>query len=148
MKITSKARYGIRALLELAKLSEEEVIPLSEIANRQGVSSNYLEHHFSILKKAGLVKSIKGPQGGYKLFKRADEITLNIIIESLEGDISISSENSKDKKEINIIDKMMYEFVWNEIDNNISDILNSITLEDINREYKKRNSTEEIMYYI
>lgn len=67
MKISTKGRYGLRALVDLASHSTSEAVSLASVANRQKISVNYLEQVFATLRKAGLVKSIKGPQGGYML---------------------------------------------------------------------------------
>ena len=71
MKVSTKGRYGLRALVDLAAYSEKGKIPLSEIAKRQNLSLNYLEQMFGILRRAGIVKSAKGPSGGYMLARDA-----------------------------------------------------------------------------
>ncbi len=85
MKISTKGRYGLRALADLAAYSQGEPIALAMVAARQKISLNYLEQVFGQLRKAGLVRSIKGPSGGYLLAKPAKDITVKEILEVLEG---------------------------------------------------------------
>ena len=88
-KMTTKGRYGLRAMVDLVLHEHEASTALSSISKRQGVSVNYLEQAFALLKKAQLVESIKGPKGGYKLTKPAEKTTVLEVLEVLEGPISI-----------------------------------------------------------
>jgi Rrf2 family cysteine metabolism transcriptional repressor len=87
MKISTKARYGTRALLDLALNANGEIVQLKDIAKRQALSPSYLEHLFIPLIAAGLVKSTRGSRGGVALARPADEIRLREIVEALEGPI-------------------------------------------------------------
>ena len=75
MKLSTKGRYGLRAVLDLAVHDTDEAVALSQIAERQGISMNYLEQLIPKLRKAGIVKGIRGAQGGYILAKPADKIS-------------------------------------------------------------------------
>ena len=75
LKLTTKGRYGLRALIDLAQYSEIEPVSISSIATRQGISERYLEQLMTLLKKAGLIKSIRGAAGGYVLAKDLEEIS-------------------------------------------------------------------------
>ena len=146
MKLSTKGRYGLRAMIDLAANFTGEYIPLDKIAERQGISERYLEQVFSALKKAGLVKSIKGAQGGYALSGETKDITVKDILSTLEGDISIIdnlefSQNDTLKECIKIN-------VWDKMDEAIENVVNNITLEDLVRKYDKVNRRNEIMYYI
>ena len=88
MMISTKGRYGLRLMLDLAKEGGERPVPVKEIAKRQNISEKYLEQIISPLSKAGLVKSIRGAQGGYILAKPATEITAGAILRAEEGTIS------------------------------------------------------------
>ena len=89
MKLSTKGKYGLKAMFELAVSgNEKDPVPLKYIANRQEISDQYLEQIFSSLKKAGLVKSVRGAQGGYFLSKPASEITVADILRVLEGDMA------------------------------------------------------------
>ncbi|KOA18400.1 HTH-type transcriptional regulator CymR [Clostridium homopropionicum DSM 5847] len=145
MKISTKGRYGLKAMIDLALYSDSEnSITLKSISERQDVSERYLEQIFSALRKNDLVKSIKGPQGGYMLSEEASKITVGKILRALEGDISIVSleEDGNNK-----IDRCIRENVWTKINEAIDEIVDSITLEDLVWEYNKIGS-EAYMYYI
>jgi Rrf2 family protein len=89
MKLSTKGRYGLRAMVDLAVHSSGEHVALYSIAERQNISENYLEQVFSILRKAGLVKSVKGAQGGYTLADKPSNISIGAILRVLEGDLSV-----------------------------------------------------------
>lgn len=89
MKISTRGRYGLRALLELALNSAKGPVPLKNIARSQGISAKYLEQLFISLKGAGLVKSVRGALGGYMLAKQPSEINLYDILSVLEGDLNL-----------------------------------------------------------
>ena len=92
MKLSMKSRYGLRALIDLTINSKTEQVALNSIAERNKISPQYLEQVFASLRKAGIVKSIKGSQGGYFLSRPPQEITVSCIIEALEGDYRIEDE--------------------------------------------------------
>lgn len=85
MKLSSRARYGMRAILELAMEYGKDPLQIKMIAEREDISNKYLEQLIAMLKAAGLVRSIRGPRGGYMLAKPPAEITLKNIFETLEG---------------------------------------------------------------
>ncbi|MEA5003740.1 MAG: Rrf2 family transcriptional regulator [Christensenella sp.] len=88
MKLSTKGRYGLRAMIDLASSDSEEAVSISSIAARQSISESYLEQLVGKLKKAGLVSSIRGAQGGYVLAKKMDDISVGDILRALEGDLS------------------------------------------------------------
>src|SRR5690242_1173163 len=88
MKLSTKGRYGVKAMLDLALHNSEGQVSLKSIAERQGLSENYLEQLFSALRKAGLVKSMRGAQGGYVLAMAAEEISVGAILRALEGSLA------------------------------------------------------------
>ena len=88
MKISTKGRYALRLMLDLALYENQEPVRLKEIAARQEISIKYLEQIISVLQKAGYVKSIRGPQGGYHLMKAPKEYTVGMILRLIEGDLS------------------------------------------------------------
>ncbi len=85
MKISTKGRYAVRVMLDLAKQSSEEYIPLLDIAKRQGISEKYLESIVAVLSKNDFLKSLRGKGGGYKLVKRPEEYTIGSILKLMEG---------------------------------------------------------------
>ena len=88
MKLSTRSKYGLRAMVELASRDGETCVPLKSIAIKHGMSEYYLEQLFAPLKKAGLVTSVRGAQGGYKLNRQPENITAGDVIRVLEGSIS------------------------------------------------------------
>jgi Rrf2 family transcriptional regulator, cysteine metabolism repressor len=88
MMFSTKAEYGVRVLVELARRSGEEPVPLAEIASHDGLPLAYLEHLVARLRKAGLVDSRRGSRGGYLLARAPNEITMAEVVEALEGSIA------------------------------------------------------------
>lgn len=145
MKISTKGRYGLRAMIDLAVNSDgKELINLKSISERQNLSERYLEQIFSTLKKNGLVNSIKGPQGGYMPSKEIRQISVGDILRALEGSLHIvdSQDIISDK-----IEDCIKNNVWKKMNESIDKIVDNITLEDLVFEYKK-SITEGYMYYI
>lgn len=148
MKISTKGRYGLKAMMDLAINSFGEPLNLKSIAERQNVSEKYLEHIFSALKKAGFIKSIKGTQGGYILAQSASDTTVGNVIRALEGDLSVAEMTSGEAGDADILERCINKNVYEKIDNSINLLLDSITLEDLQQEYKKMNKNEDYMFYI
>lgn len=90
MRLTTKSRYGTRLILDLALYGQEEPVRLSEISKRQGISLKYLEKIIISLRKAGLVESVRGPYGGYRLSKAPKEISVGEIVRIMEGGTAIT----------------------------------------------------------
>lgn len=88
MRISTKGRYGLRAIIDIAAHSDKGQIPIKEVSKRQGISDNYLEQIIFPLKKAGIVQSVRGSQGGYFLARPAKEITAGEVLRVLEGDLA------------------------------------------------------------
>lgn len=142
MKISTKGRYGLRAMIDLAIHSKSEFISLKTIANRQGISLNYLEHSFSALKKAGLVSGLAGAKGGYKLSKNPNEITVKMILTVLEGDLSIVEEIPQEKE--TPLQACIRHYVWDIIDQKINFIVETTTVEDMIRHYIGIHPTTDV----
>lgn len=87
LKLSTKGRYGLRALIDLAQYSEETPVSITSISKRQDISERYLEQLMSMLKKAGIVKSIRGANGGYILARDAKEISVGEVLRALEGSL-------------------------------------------------------------
>lgn len=147
MKISTKGRYGLRAMVDLAVYSSgDHHVSLNSIAERQEVSISYLEQVFSVLRKAGLVNSIKGAQGGYILAHEPETIKVGTILRALEGDLSIIDENSESQN--NPVQVCIKASVWDKINRNINRVVDDVTLEDLIDEYYRLNSNGSDMYYI
>ena len=90
MKLSTKGRYGLRALIDLALYSENETVSIQSIARRQNISDSYLEQLMRKLRSAGLIVSVRGAQGGYKLARPANEISVGDVLRALEGSLELS----------------------------------------------------------
>ncbi|GAA0228512.1 RrF2 family transcriptional regulator [Metaclostridioides mangenotii] len=130
MKLSTKGRYGLKAMFVLALEQDKGPIPLKLIANRQNISMQYLEQIFSALKKANLVKSVRGAQGGYLLAKNAKDITVGDVLNVLEGPVSIS-ECMLDEDICENSNTCVTKGVWEKIKKGIEDVTYSITLQDM-----------------
>lgn len=148
MKVSTKGRYGLRAMVDLAVYSNGEHVALNSIAQRQNISENYLEQVFASLRKSGLVKSVKGAQGGYVLSRRASEIYIGEILKVLEGSLSVVENEKSDDMDPNSLQYCIKVNLWDKLDDGINKLVDSITLEDLSNEYKKLNDNQSMMFYI
>ena len=146
MKLSTKGRYGLRAMVELSINYGSKPIALKQISERLDISQKYLERLFASLKLAGLLHSARGAHGGYVLARHPSEINLHEVLQILEG--SISPAECVDNPEICPLDKCcVIHGVWERLKEAMSDILESTTLQDLAKEQKKQLS-EDVMYYI
>lgn len=140
MKLSTKGKYGLKAMFELAVSGDqEEPVSLKYIANKQEISDQYLEQIFSALKKAGLVKSVRGAQGGYFLSKPATEITVADILKVLEGDMAFT-ECLLDEDACKNFDSCSTRYVWARIKEAIEEVTKSISLQDMADDYNSNFS--------
>ncbi|MCD8084405.1 MAG: Rrf2 family transcriptional regulator [Clostridiales bacterium] len=148
MKLSMKSRYGLRALIDLSIHSKREHGALNSISERNAISPQYLEQVFASLRKAGLVRSVKGPQGGYLLARDAKEITVASIIEALEGEYRLEPEvvpeECRHRGGIMAIQKLLID----RVNRGMEDILNHLTLDDLEKESMEYSDYGENMYYI
>lgn len=138
MKLSTKGRYGVKAMVDLAIHYGESPISIKSISQRQGISEYYLEQLFSALRKAKLIKSIRGAQGGYVLNKLPEEITVADIMEVLEGPIEIS--DCVEGTTCNNGNCCATRLVWQKIKTGIEDVTTSVTLKDIVNDYNEINN--------
>lgn len=139
--ISTKGRYALRVMLDLAGQPAGEAIKLRDIADRQSISVKYLEQIIALLNKAGLVRSIRGPQGGYMLNRKPVDYTVGMILRLTEGDLApvscVSVNQSiaceKEKTCATIV-------VWEKMYEAINGVIDNMTLADLqNLEYQKKN---------
>ncbi|MBC2715055.1 MAG: Rrf2 family transcriptional regulator [Desulfobacteraceae bacterium] len=131
MRLTTKSRYGTRMILDLAMHSENRHIPLNEISKRQNISLKYLEKLIRKLKAAGLVTSRRGPLGGHKLARPADEITVGDIVRTLEEGTAITDCSERDEKLCGICNQAgecLSQWVWIEASKAMFERLDQITI--------------------
>jgi len=136
MNISTRGRYGLRALLEIAVQPDEEPVTIRDISQRQQMSVTYLEQILHKLKKAGIVRSIRGARGGYVLARKGDKITVNQIINALDGPISISYCDSPQLREKSCIgpSACVSRILWKKLENLIQGALSSVTLADLRKQ--------------
>ena len=147
MKLSTKSRYAIRALLDLALHQEEQPVLLKDIAQRQQISLNYLEHLITPLVAAGILLSTRGPKGGVSLGKPLDEVKMSEVIQLLEGSIApVECVNNPDICERS--ETCVTRDVWSEMKDAINSVLESTTLMNLVERQKNKERHEEVMYYI
>ena len=146
MKISTKGRYGLRTMVDLAINYDMGFIPLKDIAKRQDLSEKYLEQIMTPLNRSGLVKSVRGAQGGYALKYPAEKITVGMVLRALEG--SLSPVDCIDKGDnCTRSEACITIFVWKKLKNAIDDVVDNITLADLVRLGNEMN-LEQTDYFI
>lgn len=128
--------------------SRGEHVALSHVAEREGLSVQYLEQVFSTLRKAGLVKSVKGAGGGYSLAQDPSAITVGTILRAMEGDLSIVGKSKDDERELTVIEQCIRQSLWDRIDESIGAIIDDVTLKELADNSKKLNAEKALMFYI
>jgi Rrf2 family protein len=136
MNISTRGRYGLRALLEIAHRAEEEPVTIRDISESQQMSVSYLEQILHRLKKAGIVRSIRGARGGYVLARKGERITVSQIINALDGPIAISYCDSPQMREKSCIgpSACVSRILWRKLEDLIEDALSNVTLADLQKQ--------------
>ncbi|HOQ16634.1 MAG: Rrf2 family transcriptional regulator [Epulopiscium sp.] len=148
MRISAKGRYAMAAVISMAQqYNTGENITVISISEKLGISKIYLEQVFALLKKAEIVSSEKGAQGGYQLTRSPAKITALDVLEAVETSLFEQVQETVLEKAPDI-DEAMRLSVFEQLDNNIRQILSSITIEDLVKEAEKHKSNNVIMYYI
>lgn len=147
MKISTKIRYGARAMVVLASHYGEGPIELKEIAKREDISPKYLEQVIIPLRTAGLIKSVRGSKGGYSLSKPPSDICLNDVVEVLEGPLNLV-ECLKDPNACQRTSFCVTRDIWNEVSYALQKIFMSITLEDMVKRGIEKEGRTLPMYQI
>jgi len=141
VKLSTKGRYGLRAMIDMAQSTEEGPIATHSIAGRQGISERYLEQLMIPLKRAGLVKSIRGFQGGYMLVKKPEDITAGEIIRALEGPIApVECVSEVNPEACQRYEHCVTRVLWAKVRDAITEVLDSYSLADL----AKGNLSSEI----
>ena len=148
MNLSKKSRYGLRALVDLAVNTKKEHVALGGIAERNHISPQYLEQVFAALRKNGLVKSIKGAQGGYFLARNPEDITVSEILEALDGSYLIEDEEVQENGEFGGISAAIQRTVIDRVNVQLDELLKSITLADLEESYLTYSEYGQHMYYI
>ena len=143
MKISSKGRYALRLMLDIAQHDNGTPIRIKDISLRQEISDKYLEQIISILNKAGYVRSIRGPQGGYLLTRQPEEYTVGMILRLTEGSLApvacVEDEDTCDK-----MNDCATVLVWKKMNEAINQVVDSITLADL-VDYERQRAGEYVI---
>ncbi|QIW16218.1 Fe-S cluster assembly transcriptional regulator IscR [Pasteurellaceae bacterium RH1A] len=134
MKLTSRGRYAVTAILDIALHGKSEPVSLADISDRQAISLSYLEQLFAQLRREGIVSSVRGPGGGYQLGKTPEEISVGMIIEAVNESIDVtkckgSGNCSKDAQ-------CLTHTLWERLEMQIEQFLHTISLADLVQEHK------------
>ncbi|HUV62309.1 MAG TPA: Rrf2 family transcriptional regulator [Sedimentisphaerales bacterium] len=130
MKLSTRTRYAVRAMIELAQNEANRPLQLKIIAKRQDISIKYLEQLMAVLRSAGLIRSVRGSRGGYTLARAANQIGLSDILHCLEGAIT-TVECVEDGDRCARAAECAARQVWMKVQQAIDDVLQSITLQDV-----------------
>ena len=131
MLVSTKGRYALRVMIDLAEHQSEGYIPLKDTAKRQDISEKYLEQIIGVLNKAGYVKSVRGAQGGYRLTREPSEYTVGDILRLTEGSLCPVSCLEGDVNECERCDTCATLKVWKKLQKAIDDVVDHVTIQDL-----------------
>ena len=131
MKLSNKGRYGVRAVFDIAFHNQGKATQIKDIAERQSIPPRFLEQIFQDLKRAGLVRSKRGPKGGYQLARPAREINLGDVVRALEGPMLLSGPKADSGREGDRTSRAVTEQVFRELGDQIEGCFDAISLEDL-----------------
>lgn len=137
MKISTKGKYGLRAMIDLAQYSEQEAVSISSIAQRQKISESYLEQLVAKLKKAGLVISIRGAAGGYRLARPAADISVGDVLRALEGDVRAVICTAQTEEGCEGEELCVTKYVWQRINESIEKTVDEMMIDQLVAESRK-----------
>lgn len=137
MKISTKGKYGLRAMIDLAQYSEQEAVSISSIAQRQKISESYLEQLVAKLKKTGLVVSIRGAAGGYRLARPASGISVGDVLRALEGDVRAVICTAQTEEGCEGEELCVTKYVWQRINESIEKTVDEMMLDQLVAESRK-----------
>jgi Rrf2 family protein len=146
MKISTKGRYGLRILLDLAIHDSGSPRLIRDIAQSQQISEKYISRLIIALRKGGMVRSIRGARGGFRLKTDPKEITLLDVVEAMEGPLAIV-DCVRTPAKCCRIESCPTRSIWNDINTGIRDNMRQVTLQDIIDNYKKLNAEQGILDY-
>lgn len=141
MKISTKGRYALRLLIDIAANSAGKPVSIKDVSARQHISDKYLEQIISTLNNAGLVRSVRGPQGGYLLRKEPKDITVGMVLRATEGTMSPVVCVEPDALPCEHMAECPTISLWKKLDKAISDVIDNTTIEDLANE--RANAADE-----
>ena len=148
MKFSKKSRYGLTSLIDLTVHSKNGHVALNSIAERNDISPQYLEQVFASLRKAGIVKSVKGPQGGYFLSRDPKEISVADIVTVLEGSFCLENEEIPENCKSQGAPRAVQKLIVDQVNQALNNILTQLTLADLVKEAEEYSAYGCDMYYI
>ena len=155
MKISTKSRYGLRAVFDIAYHSAGLSTQVKDISARQAISPRYIEQIFQKLKRAGIIKSIRGPSGGYYLAKKAGEISVGDVVRATEGPLRLvhcTGPANNGRKTCDRMEQCVVRDVWTEATDRLMAYLDSVTLQDLCKEAQSKGVERiidtRLMFYI
>lgn len=131
MKISTKGRYALRLMIDIAMHNEAGPVRIKDISSRQGISDKYLEQIISVLHKAGYVRSIRGPQGGYLLVKKPKEYTVGMILRLTEGSLAPVSCLDYEENDCEKQSSCATLILWKRLNDAIKNVVDDVTLADL-----------------
>lgn len=145
MKLSTKGRYGLRALIDLALYSEEEPVNIQSIAKRQNISESYLEQLVRKLRTAGLVTSVRGAGGGYQLARPASEISVGDVLRALEGNLdAVTCSGGQEESGCGGADLCVTRYVWQRINESITQAVDTMWIDQLVEESRKLRDKGQI----
>lgn len=152
MHVTTKGHYGLMAMVELALNHGKGPLSLKAVADRQGLSEHYLEQLFGPLRRAGLVRSVRGAAGGYLLAKEPSAVTVGEVLRVLEGSLSPLERNFEPQADgpdpsANPFNLVVQE-IWERLAKTIEQVVDGITLADLSERVREIQSRRNLMFYI
>lgn len=141
MKISTKGRYALRLMMDLAENNNGSPISLKDVARRQEISDKYLEQIISILNKAGYVRSVRGAQGGYMLKNPPEDYTVGMILRQTEGSLAPVACIEDDEVVCDRQQQCVTSIVYKKINDAISGVVDNITLQDLVDWQSEKNGT-------
>lgn len=148
MKLSTKGRYGLQAMVDIGVHAKDKHISLKSIAERLDVSENYLEQLIALLKKNKLLKSVRGAQGGYTLAKPAEHITIGEILRTLEGSLAPTDCTCEGGKRCARNTTCVTRPVWEKIRDGINEVVDSISLQELINDYESIGDNSCNKFYI
>ena len=143
--MSTKGRYGVRIMFELALRSEKELLTARKIAKNQGISEKYVEQIISTLNKAHLVRSQRGASGGYRLAMPAEQTTIGQILRATEGDIIVADRTGGDPDGSGLEDNRATTDLWYRVREAVESVVDNVTLADL---VAKHNESQNFSYII
>ena len=145
MLVSTKGRYALRVMLELAQRPADSYTPLPVIAERQSVSEKYLESIVVLLSRAGLVEGVRGKGGGYRLTRSIDQYSVGEILRLTEGDLATVACLAQDAPECPRAEQCATRWLWEQMDDAVNDVLDRVTLAMLAEVSRQRGNPECVL---